>query len=374
MSIRGLLRLSPAIFLPLFLGMCLICSIIGAFVVVTTPKGLDPIDGVVLRAYLYQEGDALDRPYGTDPTEKRIEITAGATANDVGVILVTEGIIGNGTLFARYAQFEGRDQDLRPGVYFLSQTMTIPTILNKLTDPIPEEIRIVVRENMRLEEIAEAIDQYPRLNFTGDEFLALVGPGVPLGNDFRQRYTIPESSSLEGFLYPATYSLNAGTTAVQFRDMMLTAFDNAMTPEMLQAVVNQGKTMYEIVTVASIVEREAVLESERPQIASVYLNRLGIGQKLDADPTVQYQKANNLNDGVWWRPLTIEDYTNVAGSYNTYLNTGLPPGPIVSPSLSSIRATIEPADTPYFYFRASCSGDGSHQFSITFDEHLSKGC
>ncbi len=374
MSIRGLLRLSPAIFLPFFLGICLICSIVGAFVVATTPDGLDPIDGVVLRAYLYQHSDELDRPYGTDPTEKRIEIIEGSTANDVGVILVTEEIVGNGTLFARYAQFEGRDQDIRPGVYFLSQTMTIPTLLDKLTDPIPEEIRIVVRENMRLEEVAEAVDQFPRLSFTGDDFIALVGPGVPLGNDFRQRYGIPESASLEGFLYPATYSLSPATTAVQFRNMMLDAFDLAVTSEMLQVTLNQGKTMYEVVTVASIVEREAVLESERPQIASVYLNRLGIGQKLDADPTVQYQKANNLNDGVWWRVLTVEDYTNVSGPYNTYINTGLPPGPIVSPSLSSIRAVIEPADTPYFYFRASCSGDGSHQFSITFDEHLSKGC
>jgi UPF0755 protein len=358
----------------LFLGLILLCGLLVALVVLTTPPGLDPIDGLVLRVYLTTNRDELNRPFGTNPAQKRIEIPEGASASDIGIILVTEDIIGNGTLFARYAQFEGRDKDLRPGVFFLSQTMTIPQILDSLTNPVPTQIRITLRENMRLEEIAQLIDQTPGLNFTGDEFLSVVGPGVPLGDDFRQRYGIPDNASLEGFLFPNTYLLDLTTTAVEFRDMLLTTFTRSITPELLQGLSAQGRTMFEVVIIASIVEREAVLEAERPQIASVYLNRLAIGQKLDADPTVQYQLANNRQDGVWWPRLTTADYQGVAGPYNTYINTGLPPGPIVSPSISSIRAVIFPAETPYYYFRASCNGDGSHQFSVTFDEHLSKGC
>lgn len=376
MSVRQLLDLLRAVFIPAMLGMVLLCGICGAVLVVTTPSGLDPLEAAWLRFYLTTNRDEINTPYGTNPDVQRFEVFAGESANDIGSRLEQQSLIGNGTLFARYAQFEGRDQDLRPGVFFLSQTMTIPQILDRLTDPVPTQVRLTVRENMRLEEIASQIDQTPLLDFTGDAFLAVVGPGVPLGNDFRARYGIPETSSLEGFLYPDTYLLDVTTTPVALRDLMLNTFERNITDDMRQALTTQGRTMYQVVTLASIVEREAVLPFERPQIASVFLNRLDIGMKLDADPTVQYQLATNRGGagGQWWPQITIEDYTGVVGPYNTYLNTGLPPGPIVSPSLSSIRAVLFPAETQYIYFRAACSGDGSHQFSITFDEHLSKAC
>ena len=371
MSIRESLGCVRAVLFPLLIGLVILCAIFGAFIFMTTPEGLDPIEGFGLRIYLARNQNTLNSPYGNDATPRRIEIEIGESANEIGIKLVTAGIIDNGTLFARYAQFEGRDNDIRPGVYYLNQTMDIPAILDVLTDPVPQQARITVRENMRLEEIAELIDNTPLIEFTGAEFLAVVGPGVEVPNNFRERYGIPASASLEGFLYPDTYFLDISTTALDFRNLMLQTFENTITPDMLQTITDQGRTMFEVVTVASIVEREAVLASERPSIASVYLNRIAIGQKLDADPTVQYQLANNRQDGVWWPQLTA---TDAPGPYNTYLNTGLPPGPIVSPSLSSIRAVIYPAETPYFYFRASCNQDGSHQFSITYDEHLSKGC
>jgi UPF0755 protein len=374
MSVRRLFEVSRAVLIPALLGLAMICCVMTVFVVLTTPEGLDPIDGITLRVYLATNRDELNNPKGTDPTLKRFTVEEGESANDVGVKLVTEGLINNGTLFARYAQFEGRDDEIRPGVYFLAESMSIPQMLDELTDPIPNQIRITVRENMRREEVAELIDATDFLEFSGAEFLAVTDAGVVLDNGFRERHSIPLDRSLEGFLFPDTYLLDITTTAVDLRDLMLQTFTESITTEMEQAAAASSYTMYDVVTVASIVEREAVLEAERPTIADVYLNRLDAGQKLDADPTVQYQLANNRLDGDWWPRITFDDYTGVQGPYNTYINGGLPPGPIVSPSISSIRSVIFPAETLYFYFRASCEGDGSHQFSITFDEHLSKGC
>lgn len=364
-----------AIVVPVLLGGVLVCGIAAIiFAVAVTPSGINPIEGVGLWLYLQGHRDELKRPAGEDITMQRFEIQAGENANQIGVNLVTQGIIDNGTLFARYARYQGLDDDLKPGVFFLNETMTIQDVLDILTNPIPTTVRFLVRENMRLEEIAVLVDNTMLLNFSGQEFINVVGPGAQIPDDFRQRYGIPIGASLEGFLYPATYELDAGTTAVGLRDKMLEAFTRAIPQEMLDEATRQGRSIFQVATLASIVEREAVHADERPMIASVYLNRLSIGQKLDADPTVQYQVANNRQDEVWWPRITQADYTGAVGPYNTYLNTGLPPGPIVSPSLSSIRAVLYPAQTNYLYFRATCSGDGYHQFSVTFEEHLSKGC
>jgi UPF0755 protein len=132
--------------------------------------------------------------------------------------------------------------------------------------------------------------------------------------------------------------------------------------------------VYQAVTLASIVQREAVVADERPQIASVFLNRLHAGMKLDTDPTVQYALGFNPIQGTWWtNPLNATDL-QVDSPYNTYIYTGLPPGPIANPSLSALRAVAFPAETPYYFFRARCDDSGLHDFAVTFEEHLQNGC
>jgi UPF0755 protein len=177
--------------------------------------------------------------------------------------------------------------------------------------------------------------------------------------------------SLEGFLYPGDYDLRPGVTAIELRDALLNAFNLSVTPDMLQQASTQGLTMYEVVTMASIVQREAVVDDERPVIASVYLNRLRLPMRLDADPTVQYAIGNTRDVTRWWPQITQDDYYGLNGvpnqSYSTYLNEGLPPGPIATPSLSSINAVLNPATTQYFYFRAGCDNDGRHVF-FTLDQ------
>ena len=132
--------------------------------------------------------------------------------------------------------------------------------------------------------------------------------------------------------------------------------------------------MYQAVTLASIVQREAVVPDERAQIASVFYNRLHSDIKLDTDPTVQYALGYNEAQSTWWtNPLSASDL-QFDSLYNTYIYAGLPPGPISNPSLSALQAVAFPADTPYYFFRARCDGSGLHDFAITFEEHLQNGC
>jgi UPF0755 protein len=128
------------------------------------------------------------------------------------------------------------------------------------------------------------------------------------------------------------------------------------------------------VTLASIVQREAVRPEEQAAIASVFLNRLVAGMPLQTDPTVQYALGFDVATNSWWKvPLSTADL-EIQSPYNTYQNLGLPPGPISSPGLNAIQAVAYPAQTPYYYFRARCDGSGLHDFSETFDQHLQSGC
>ena len=183
----------------------------------------------------------------------------------------------------------------------------------------------------------------------------------------------PVDASLEGYLYPDTYELPAkGATAADLLLRQLDRFRGLVIPAYQAATAEGGKqlSLHEVLTLASIVEREAVVAEERPLIAGVYLNRLAQGMKLDADPTVQYAMGYQPDTGQWWKtPVFLEEYSSVDSPYNTYLYPGLPPGPIASPSLSSIEAVLYPANHDYLYFVALPDGSGLHAFSETMAEH-----
>jgi UPF0755 protein len=155
---------------------------------------------------------------------------------------------------------------------------------------------------------------------------------------------------------------------------MLRNFAAHLTADIRNGFEKQGLTVYQAVTLASLVEREAVQNEEQPLIASVYLNRFKTGMKLDADPTVQYAIGFNFLQQTWWTsPLSLLDL-QVNSVYNTYIYEGLPPTPIANPSLGALRAVAFPAETTYMFFRAKCDGSGFHEFSETFDEHLQNAC
>lgn len=365
-------NVTPAIIFPILMVGCLVCIGIAGVSLALSPPSSGPLQEIYAQLYVLANDSELNTPIGDDDTPRAFEVLPGSTANDIGIKLVTEGFITNGTLFSRYAQVEGLDDDLVPGVFYLNETMDIPEILTVLTDPSSGTVRFVIRENMRIEEIAAQIDATPQLTFTGEDFLSLVRAGAPLPAGFQSLYGIPEGASLEGFLYPATYSLPNGITAEDFVQTLTNSFQQAVTQDIIDAARAQGRSIFQVVIIASIVEREAVVESERPTIAAVYWNRVDGGGRLDADPTVQYQLANNRNDSVWWPSIpTIEFYYSAdsAGPYNTYQNVGLPPGPIVSPGLRSIRAATFPDDVDYLFFQVSCANNGTHVFFDTIEEH-----
>ncbi|HEV8574322.1 MAG TPA: endolytic transglycosylase MltG, partial [Dehalococcoidia bacterium] len=175
---------------------------------------------------------------------------------------------------------------------------------------------------------------------------------------------------LDGYLFPATYTIRRRDTARDVVQQMLQAFADNVPASVQEQATELGLTLHEVVTLASIIEREAVIAEERPVMAQVFLKRLRLGISLEADPTVQYALAeepeNVARFGYWKAVLTLEDL-ETDSPYNTYVEAGLPPGPIASPRLDSINAVVNPADTDYLYFVAK--SDRSHAFAETFAEH-----
>jgi UPF0755 protein len=353
------------------------CVVGGGLYLWARQEGLNPVKAIQLKISLARHDTELNTAAGSDPSYRRFEIAFGDTAATVANNLFMNGLITDQDLFLDYIEYHALDSQLEAGTYYLQQTQTIPQIARALTDASDASIPFRMLAGWRIEEVADIVASNPMLGISSEEFLAVVGPGTPIPPDFKARMGIPDTlsnghqPSLEGFLYPGDYELRPGVTAIELRDALLNAFSQSVTPDMLQQANAQGLTMYEVVTMASIVQREAVVDDERPVIASVYLNRLRLPMRLDADPTVQYAIGNTRDVTRWWPQITQDDYYGLNGvpnqSYSTYLNEGLPPGPIATPSLSSINAVLNPATTQYFYFRAGCDNDGRHVF-FTLDQ------
>jgi len=330
-----------------------------------TPCEISSPDNVVIGTYLEARADELRQPAGDDDSPVTFVVQPGETAGDIADRLVRQGLISDAELFKRYVQFEGLDAGLEAGEFTLRATMTIPQVAQALQEARRPEQVVTIREGLRLEQVAAEVAR--QTTIAEDAFLQLATTGWR-----DQRYAfgflseLPADATLEGFLFPDTFRLPENPTAGDLVERMLVTFDERVTPQVEAVGAPQGMNLYGVVTLASIVEREAVVDEERPVIAGVFYNRLEFAWTLDSCPTVQYVLGT---PGDWWPPFTLEA-TTVASPYNTYQNLGLPPGPICSPGLASIRAAAQPADTDYFFFLADCTkDDGSHLFAVTEDEH-----
>jgi UPF0755 protein len=248
--------------------------------------------------------------------------------------------------------------------------MTMEDVAAELLYAQVREIQITIVPGWRIEEIAEMLAQETTIN--PDEFLLVARTGT-----FNYAFLGERSpgSSLEGYLVADTYRLPADADATALVERLLEMFDQRVSLQMRRDAQAKGLSVHELVTLASIVEREALLDVERPIVASVYLNRLA-GQLpeadgfLRADPTFQYARGYDPASGKWWAGFQVDDVTEVDDPYNTFLYRGLPPGPICSPSLASLRAVVYPDETEYLYFYARQDGSGSHAFAKTYEEHL----
>lgn len=355
-------------------AMLFLCGVLATGALLIASGG-DPIGYVreaVLRASLANRQDDLARSISSDPAERSFAIVAGDTPTSVALALRDDNLIVDAQLLIDYMIVEDLDTRLQQGTYFLSETLTIPDVAAIITDRSRAAVALLVQPGTRLEEIAAVVDAEPRLNFTGGAFLTLAQSGFGVDTAFLERYGIPQGSTLEGFIFPATYLVSPNITPEALLAEMLGRFAQEVDDELVADATAAGLTMRDAVTVASIVEREAIWPDEHALIASAYRNRLAIGMKLDADPTVQY--ALNGARGTWWPNITLADYNNVQSVYNTYLGQGLPPSPISSPSLSAIEAAIYPEESDYFFFRTRCDGSFYHVFAETYEEHLANGC
>ncbi len=326
--------------------------------------------------YLRFRQKDLQTPASKEEKVVVFEVYPGETASSIAERLQEEGLIKDAGLFKLYAKYYGIGTRLEAGKFRLSPSMTIPEIAMKLQKASGKDIFVTIPEGWRVEEIAQMLTEKGIMN--GDQFLAIVKKGEAgpsLGGPYDFLSDKPAGASLEGYLFPDTYRIPENARPEDLVARMLHNFGVKVTPKMRQDAKARGLTLFQVVTLASIVERETPLASERPLIASVYLNRLfnPVCQKetrgyLDADPTVQYAMGYQRDKGTWWKqPLTLEEYKNVISPYNTYLHPGLPPGPICNPGLSAIKAVIYPQPSDYCFFVAT--GSGGHVFSKTAAEH-----
>jgi UPF0755 protein len=321
------------------------------------------IQDVFIGLYLqYRQGD-LDRPASYDDTPMTFVVEPGESAATIAARLEELGLVTDGELFRMFIRYHEIDAKLEAGEYVLRPNMTMAEIAETLQHARIEEVTVTIPEGWRAEQVAQMLTKENIAD--GDEFLALVRGGKFDYSLLRDR---PEGSSLEGFLFPETYRIPAQAEAEDLIERMLSTLEERFTPEMRQLAAERGMTVYQVMTLASIVEREAVIAEEQPLIAGVFLNRLEQAMPLQADPTIQYAKGYDATTGQWWAPVTTDDWQGVDSPYSTYLYPGLPPGPICSPGLSAIQAVLEPTDTEYLFFLAR--GDGSHVFAVTYEEHL----
>jgi UPF0755 protein len=337
-------------------------------------ENLNPAERFLLLTYLSTHAADLTAPGGADPTPITFSVRSGETSAQIATHLAEQKLVSDSALLNYYLRYQGLDQHIEAGDFILRRTMTIPEIAKALTNASAREISVRLVEGWRLEQIADALSTDTRLSVSREELLELAGPSPEPGkaqSGYSFSDDLPAGASLEGFLFPDTYLFKPGASAAEALKKMLTTFEARLPADYTSAIAEHGLTLYQAVIVASLVEREAVVDEERPIIASVILNRLAAGQWLEIDATVQYALGA---PGDWWPRVDGLDLRTIANPYNTYAFAGLPPGPIANPGLASLLAAAHPADTTYLFYRAQCDGSGRHTFAATYEQHLANAC
>jgi peptidoglycan lytic transglycosylase G len=300
---------------------------------------------------------SLQKPYGTIPPQGvMVEIPRGASQRTAAHILKRKGIIRSTIAFEIYARRHPR-RALQAGQYLFDHPLTGTEVFWKLAKGEVYEQAFTVHEGDTIFDIAQ--------NLEAEQYMKAADFLVAAKDASQIQDIAPGAKTLEGFLFPATYNLASHVTATDLTTAMVRKFRDAMqqiAPDRLDPLI-PGTPLLSVITLASLVEGETPKPDERPIVAGVYTNRLHQGMLLQCDPTVIYalKQANQYN-----HPLTLKDL-QYNSPYNTYLHTGLPPGPIGNPGESAIRAALAPAQTDYLYFVANTQG--GHFFAATLAEH-----
>jgi UPF0755 protein len=315
--------------------------------------GLAVVAGIGVAATLYKRTNEPFKGYA-EP-EQFVTIESGSGSRAIGRRLIEAGVVRNDATFRAALWRTGLARTLQAGEFRFDRPMTPIEVIEKIARGDVYNRRITFPEGLTIQDMARLFEHQ---NFGKSAEFVEAARDVTAIRDIDATAT-----DLEGYLFPETYSLPRPTTAERLVQAMVARFRQLFTPEMQQAGQSLGLTTRQAVTVASLVEKETALPSERPVVAAVYLNRLKIGMGMQADPTVIYalQRAGRYTGNLRRDDLSFDS------PYNTYRYAGLPPGPIASPGLDSLKAVAAPAKVDYLYFVSR--NDGSHVFARTLTEH-----
>ena len=292
---------------------------------------------------------------GYADAETFVEIAPGSSTPTMGRLLAEAGVVQHPQIFRIAVWMRGAGRRLQAGEYRFDRAMTPAEVVDKIVRGDVFLKPVTFREGLTIRQMAAVFEEQGL--GTKDAFIAAARKGSAIhGID-------PEARDLEGYLFPDTYTLPRRVTAEQLVARMVARFEKALTPEVRQQAAARGLTVRQLVTLASLVEKETAKPAERPLVAAVYANRLKIGMGLQCDPTVIYalERAGRFDGNLTRADLQFDS------PYNTYRYSGLPPGPIAAPGQASLEAAAQPADVPYLYFVSR--NDGSHEFAATLDEH-----
>ncbi|MDD5109880.1 MAG: endolytic transglycosylase MltG [Patescibacteria group bacterium] len=308
-------------------------------------------------------GAALRSPASNDATEVEVVIAPGMGSTEIGYALAQAGMVKNPWLFVGFVYVSGQGSRLQPGTYRLPKNLTVGQLADRLAQISQSrrrtEIQITIPEGWSNRELAAYLEKQGIA--TADAFNAVVQHKAAWWDTYDFLASRPADRDLEGYLFPDTYKIYTDATPEDLVRKMLDNFGRKVTPQLRQEIVGQGKTLHEVLTFASIIEREVPDGPDRAKVAGVFAKRLEIGMALQSDATVNYVTGKKES-----RPSA--DDLQQESLYNTYIHRGLPPGPINNPGLSAIEAALHPEIGPYLYYLTT--PDGTVIYSRTHDEHV----
>lgn len=312
----------------------------------------------ILNSYIE---NSLEPVNPNENAEIVIEIPSGSSTSAIAEILYKNDLIKNTTTFKYIAKKDGYDVLLKAGKFTLSKSMGAIDILNTLVNKAHSDntVNLTVIEGLTIENAAKSISK--QLSLDENKLIDLMKDAEKFRENHQFLIENADITNLQGYLLPETYNLYVGLSEEEVIDFLLSQFDKFYETSIKPALNDSDLDFEEIINLASIVEKEAMVREERPIIAGVFLSRLEIGMKLQSCATVNYAQGE-------WKDRLSEKDILIDSPYNTYVVNGLPPTPINSPGKASIEAVLHPEKTEYLYFLAK--GDGSHYFSVTYDEHL----
>jgi UPF0755 protein len=297
-----------------------------------------------------------NEPYkGYGSNEQFVDVPAGASPNAIGRRLAAAGVVRDLVTFRYALARSGQARRLQAGEYRFDRPLRPDEVIDILARGDVYLRPITFREGLTIRQMASV---YEQAGFGKAAEFIKAASNISLISDLD-----PDARDLEGYLFPETYAMSRRATPAELTERMVAAFRSTLTADVKARAVSRGLSIRELVTLASIIEKETGKPEERPMVAAVYSNRLRIGMGLQCDPTVIYalERAGRYSGN-----LTREDL-RYDSPYNTYRYPGLPPGPIAAPGRASIEAAVAPADVSYIYFVSR--NDGSHAFASTLDEH-----